>query len=469
MGESAGSNRVLLLGVGPVPPDNPPRLHAPGLRVWTFAEFLAEQKYEVLLGMVGFAGADDQETLTDQAGEDGPLAENLPHGILRFRLPYDIEKAARAVQGIVARYKPRCVVTTTDFMNLVAVTARLPLPVWADYMGQPMAERQLQADVYGSDEGLISQWEYMLPVLLGADRLSVCSNWQRYMMLGELGAVGRLNRFTTRTDLVSVLVPYHLSRKKFRHTHNVLRGICVRADDFVILWSGGYNTWTDVDTLFLGLENAMAQHSKLVFVSTGGAIPGHDERTFERFRQMVEGSEHRSRYEFCGWVPSREVQNYYLESNAAINIDRWTVEGQVGYRTRILDWIMAGLPVLTTVLCELTEELAAKNFLTTFRIGDPRDLGIKLAGLANNCAEAMERTRQAGEYIAEHLVTDKTLAPLAEWVANPLPSPDLPPPETRPDDPVWCPENSLARLQRSAIRSDPKDKRLWARLIGRLS
>jgi glycosyltransferase involved in cell wall biosynthesis len=465
--ESSEASTILVMGVGPVPPENPPRLHAPGLRLWTLADFLRDLGYEIVLAMVGFGGREDETTLSDVDHSADLVAERLDGNILRYGLPYDIEQAAGVLQEIHARHGPACVVSTTDFMNLVAVTARLPVPLWLDYMGQPMTERQLLADVYDSDEGLIGQWQYMVPALLAGDRFSVCSHRQRYMMLGELGAVGRLNRHTATENLVEVLVPYHLSKTEFEHKRNVLRGVCVRGTDFVVLWTGGYNTWTDVDTLFQGIERAMAQHRKLVFVSTGGAIPGHDDRTFERFRQMVADSAHRSRYEFCGWVPTSDVQNYYLESNLAINIDRWTVEGQVGYRTRILDWIMAGLPVLTTVLGELTEELAQKRFVTTFRIGDPQDLGIKLAGLAADCAEAMEKTNEAQEYLRTRLAPATVLAPLAEWVADPRPASDLPPPAVRPRLPVWSPENSLARLQRAAITSDPKNRRLFARLFGR--
>lgn len=465
---TATSKAVLVLGVGPMPPQKPPRLHAPGLRLWTLARFLARQGYTVVVAMVGFAGHDEDLISTPGAEHDVALTpESLPDNVACYHLPYRIEAAAKRVRAIAEHHAPRCVVSTTDFMNLAAVTARLPVPLWLDFMGQPMSERQLLADVYGNDEGLRGQWEYMLPSLLGADRISVCSNRQRYMMLGELAAVGRLNRHTARLDLVKVLVPFHLFDTEFRHERDVLRGSCVRADDFVVLWSGGYNTWCDVETLYAGLEGAMAQHPGIVFVSTGGAIPGHDDQTYDRFRQLVAQSPNGHRYKFCGWVPTEDVPNYYLESNCALNVDRWTVEGQVGYRTRILDWIMAGLPVVTTVLCELSETLASHNYLTTFRIGDPHDLGIKLAALAVDCSAAITQTAKAREYLKTHLAPAVALAPLVEWVEHPEPAPDLPPPEERPNLPLWCPENSLAQLQRGTLTSQAKEKRLWARLFGR--
>lgn len=458
---------ILVLGVGPTPPEKPARLHAPGLRLWTLARFLSLQGYEVVMAMVGFAGGNGESSAAPASRNTTDAAPDFHLGeIPCYRLPYSIESAAHRIRAIADRSKPRCVVSTTDFMNLAAATARLSVPLWLDFMGQPMTERQLLADVYESDEGLRGQWEYVLPSLLAADRISVCSHRQRYMMLGELGAVGRLNRHTAKTNLVEVLVPFHLFETKFEHTRTVLRQTCVRADDFVVLWSGGYNTWADVDTLFAGLEGAMAQHPRIVFVSTGGEIPGHDHRTFGRFRQMVEQSPNRHRYKFCGWVPTEDVPNYYLESNAALNVDRWSVEGQVGYRTRLLDWIWAGLPVVTTVLCELSETLAAQNFVTPFRIGDAQDLSIKLAALAVDCSAALEQTARARQYLKTHLDPVRALAPLAEWVANPQPAPDLPPPHARPGSPLCSPENSLAQWQQSALTSLGRKPRFWTRWLG---
>ncbi|MCX8036136.1 MAG: glycosyltransferase [Candidatus Sumerlaeia bacterium] len=459
---------VLVLGVGPTPPEKPARLHAPGLRLWTLARFLSLQGYDVIMAMVGFGGGEEEDSAAPPAPEKPAGTPDFHLGeIACYRLPYSIESAAHHIREIVGRYNPRCVVSTTDFMNLAAVRARLPVPLWLDFMGQPMTERQLLADVYESDEGLRGQWEYMLPSLLAADRISVCSDRQRYMMLGELGAAGRLNRHTARTNLVEVLVPFHLFETKFEHTRTVLRQTCVRADDFVVLWSGGYNTWADVDTLFAGLEGAMVQHPRIVFVSTGGEIPGHDNRTFGRFKHRVEQSPNRHRYKFCGWVPTEDVPNYYLESNVALNVDRWSIEGQVGYRTRLLDWIWAGLPVVTTVLCELSETLAAQNFITPFRIGDAHDLSIKLAALAVDCSAALEQTARARQYLKTHLDPARVLAPLAEWVADPQPAPDLPPPNVRPTLPLCSPENSLAEWHQAALTSSVGKPRFWPRWLGR--
>ena len=58
-----------------------------------------------------------------------------------------------------------------------------------------------------------------------------------------------------------------------------MRGRLVPEDAFVVLWSGGYNVWSDIETLLQGLEKAMDEQPSIHFLSTGGAISGHDDAT----------------------------------------------------------------------------------------------------------------------------------------------------------------------------------------------
>ncbi len=74
-------------------------------------------------------------------------------------------------------------------------------------------------------------------------------------------------------------MPNAIESTPYKHLKTVLRGRLASEGDFVVLWSGGYNTWTDVDTLFAGLIKAMKEEPRLRFVSIGGAIPGRDEQT----------------------------------------------------------------------------------------------------------------------------------------------------------------------------------------------
>ena len=260
-------------------------------------------------------------------------------------------------------------------------------------------------------------------VIVRGDVFSAVSTHQKFATIGELGAVGRLTRETTGYDFVRT-IPCGLDPTPLAHERQVLRGVRVPDDAFVVLWSGSYNTWTDVDTLFEALDGAMAADDSVRFVSTGGAVEGHDEDTYPRFVARIEASPHADRFVLLGWLPKHEVADYYFEANVGINIDKYMYEGLLGSKNRVLDWMRAGLPALVGELPELAAELVRHEIGFTYPIGDAgalRDAILRLAADPERVRRTGERAKTYGE---QHLTFDETAAPLLDWAADPTPAPD---------------------------------------------
>ena len=91
--------------------------------------------------------------------------------------------------------------------------------------------------------------------------------------------------------------------------------------DFVILWCGGYNTWTDIDTLFGGMEWAMANDPNIKYLSVGASTYGTSHNNYERLLSMIQDSPHRNRFFMLGWRPWSELGDLYHESDVGVNID----------------------------------------------------------------------------------------------------------------------------------------------------
>ncbi len=409
---------ILLLGVGPTPAPAITKLYAPGLRLWIFTRTLAANGHKVIMGEAQFAGEAEQR---ETSCEPEPLFANA----VRVRMPASPEAAAPMIERLVQEHQPACLVATTDVMNLAASLARVSLPRWFDFNGHPMAERQMQAKVFGSDGGILAQWRYVVPALLCGDHFSVCSLPQKYALIGELGCCGRLNQWTAGHDLVDVIVPGYIEQQVSVQRKPAIRGPVVGPDAFVMLWTGGYNTWVDVETLFHGVEYAMERSPTLYYVSTGGAIQGQDEQTFVRFQNLVAQSPHRDRYHFCGWVPLADLQNYYLDADVAVNIDIFSYEGLLGARNRLFAWILAELPVVSTSLSEFPRELEAQRLISTFQIGDSCGLGKLLLHIEQHKEEYRQKARAAKEFVIKHCAPEKLLAPLLQWVQHPQHAPDL--------------------------------------------
>ncbi|HNY28136.1 MAG TPA: glycosyltransferase [Candidatus Sumerlaeota bacterium] len=432
--------RVLLCGVGPLPLGNPDRLYAPGLRLWGFARALLRgglgvDILEVQFGKSAESGAgarlyrlrlaDDSPEKGDRQPEPDCQGMMLPPHLKADTEDLPAAPLPQMVSRQIQRHPYRAVISTTDILNDACARASGTLPLWCDFNGHPLAERQSQARCFGSDEGLASQWDYVLPPLLRADRFSTCSEAQRLALTGELGACGRLNRWNDGGSFVNALPPAALLTE-FTPQPGTLRGTHVPQDAFIVLWTGGYNTWADEETLFHALESALARVPRMVFVSTGGAIGGHDEQTFQRFQQRVQASPFRDRYVFAGWVNTLEVPGYYLEADVGVNCDRQNLEGELGCRNRILDWVAARLPVLTTSVCELARDLIQRDLVGGFSPGNAPELADRLVHLAGCPQDVLcERAERARAYLLEAYAPERAYAPLVEWARNPQHAPDL--------------------------------------------
>lgn len=359
---------ILLIGQGPLPVELSEKHSAPGFRAWYFGRALAEAGHKVRLVSLG----------SNSIQAPRLIADNLT----LHALPEAMITTENYLEKMLADSMPQAVVGSGVRASYLA-SLYLPssLPLWADLFGSPMAEAQAKAAVYCDDSVIEPFLRFERAVLERADAFSAVSVAQQHAIEGELGHCGRLTAATYGYRFVWSL-PASTDFTVLPHDRNMLRGKIVPENAFVALWSGGYNTWTDIDTLFAGLDHAMSQYPDLHFVSTGGTLPPHDVATYPRFCQLVETSAYCQRYHLLGWQPFETLHNFYLEANLGIILDKWSYEAVLGSRTRLVDWLKYGLPAIATRGAELVTELENAGAVFTFPHGASERLGDLLGELA---------------------------------------------------------------------------------------
>ena len=412
---------LLVAGVGPLPPQSPARLYAPGLRIWGMARELARAGHAVRLVWAQFGDAAEvSASIIDLAPGDPtarpfvPRAEPVPPGgwpALLVRLAR--EHAAQAAIG------------STDIMNHALATAGLAIPLWLDYFGDPMAEAQLQAFAAASDAGQAPRWSLVAPALARADRLSGCSREQSGALWGELAACGRLNQHTAFDPLVACLPPWIEPIPPDADPTPLVRGVRAPEDALLIFQTGGFNTWLDVQTLFAALSFAMDRNPRLHFAATGGAIAGHHTGGFARFEAAVAASPHRARFHLLGWLPLGRVPRLIAEGDLGLNVDLPCAEGRLGTRNRLLDWLLEARPVLTTPGCELAEDLIARGHAGPLPHGDPAAAGQALLDYAADSSPLRAAAARGAADLRATQTAAQNLRPLLDWAAAPKPASDL--------------------------------------------
>ncbi|MBX3061909.1 MAG: glycosyltransferase [Anaerolineae bacterium] len=407
--------RILIVGFAPLPVEHL-RMSAPSLRTWQFTKILLDAGHEVcLIANRGHSiyPADLPEVMTQRNGN-----------LLYHNVSNQAFDTPELLLPLVNTFNPQCAIGANTPGSAAAVPIIGEIPLWADMNGSIMAEAQMKAQVYGDDSYLAHFWALERTCLARADVFSTVAERQKWSLVGELGVFGRLNQWTSGYEFVHPLrvaietTPYEMTRR-------IVRGVIAPQDAFIILYTGGYNTWVDIDILFAALERVMEQHPQVWFVSTGGTIDGHDDITYARFKNMIRTSRFGERFQLQGWVPADDLPSYYLDADVGLSTDKLSYEGLLGSRNRALDWLRAGLPAVLSDLPELAQEIRAAGAGLTYSPGDLEGLVAALETLITQPVVREQMRGCARELLLRNHTFKATAIPaLVNWVADPQRAPD---------------------------------------------
>ncbi len=458
MGAATKPARILVCGMCPLPFENTLQNYGPGIRTWQLAWSLARAGHEVIL-----VAMEIPEIY--EAGE--MVAEEEHDGVAIHRLVGQAFMEPKTIEGLIARYTPDAVVGATIYGAFALARTEPEIPFWADQFGHVMAEAQAKAALEQANWPLAHWWKMVEPVMRRADRVSTVSQRQAYAAIGELGAIGRLTSETCGYDFTAV-IPCALIPRAATPTEKVIRGIKVADDDFVVLWSGGYNVWSDVETLFGALESAMEKQNRIHFVSTGGGIKGHDSATYARFEELIGGSAFPERFHLEGWVRNSLVPSYVAESDLGVLTEQPIYEGLLGSKNRIIQWMGDGLPVACNQVGDLGDYLFEKEAGLIFQPGDAAALSQHILWASTHSQELGAMSRRAKSLARAEMSFESSTRPLLEWAKMPEFAPDA---SSRasirsPLDHGGIRDRVAVKAQEiSTVRRSSTLRRLWRRLV----
>ncbi len=248
--------------------------------------------------------------------------------------------------------------TTAEFPQLAELPAALVIDGYDPLLAEWLALFYNLPEPERSEAWARRMAELHRQYLVG-DFYLCASERQRYWWLGQLEAAGRLHPATFAQDrslhnLVEI-VPYGLRTDPPRHAAPVVRGIWpgVEPDDKLVLWGGGLWPWLDPVTAIraIGRIWQTRQDVKLIFPGTRHpnpvmeTMPTQNEAAFACADEL--GLRDRAVF-FGDWVPYAQWPSLLLECNVALTLHFDTVETQLAFRSRLFDYIWAGLPTVAT-------------------------------------------------------------------------------------------------------------------------
>jgi glycosyltransferase involved in cell wall biosynthesis len=440
---------IAILGTGPLPIEKDNYIYSSSNRTWQIAKGLLDRGHRVHLIAFRPTRVRDGERVVDpehRKYQEGLFSLDSVEEVLHFR--NDAFLSAR-----LAEVKPDALIGVNAFPAARVAALKPSVPFWADMNGFNMGEVQIRAHLTNSDGAIGYGWNDELPALVAADVFSAASGPQRYALIGELAAIGRLRASTCGHEFVHVIPngredpPASLVQPPLRPS--------LGEEAFLALWVGCYNFQFDTDNLFEGLEKAMAANPLIHFVSTGGKVDGHNETSFAEFERKAAKSVYRERFHFVGWLDWEEFDALMRASDVGVSMDVPCYETEIGARNRLTEMLRVGLPALTTTGPEIAEEIFRHEAGWRIPPRSPQDLASALLDAAASNTERQRRGKNARSLFLEKYTIEASTAPLLAWAEKPWRAPDAGQAPLLMPSPPPAPERTtrLARLAAKILGS----------------
>lgn len=407
--ESPVVTRVLVITGDPIGA----KMAGPAIRAWSMAEALAQDN---LVTLVSLAGVEPVSAPFDVV--------HIRPGDDRTMRVHEREADVIVFQGLAMALFDS--LRTTG--KIIVADVYDPMHLEQLEQGKELGREQWDKQVLDATDVLNEQLER-------GDFFLCASERQRHFYLGQLAALGRINpaNYDDDPDLDGLIdiVPFGLSETPPEHERDVLKGVLpgIGADDKLLLWSGGLYNWFDPKTLIEAVARLSETHSdvRLFFQGTKHPHPGVPEmgivaesRALARDLGVLDTAV----FFNSSWVDYADRQNYLTEADAGVSTHFSHVETTFSFRTRILDYLWAGLPMVVTEGDHFAELVEVEKLGVVVPSGDVEALTSALEKVLYD--EAFVRTvKKNVARVRRRYFWGVVLDPLVRFVAEPRHAADL--------------------------------------------
>ncbi|MBP2322833.1 GT2 family glycosyltransferase/glycosyltransferase involved in cell wall biosynthesis [Kibdelosporangium banguiense] len=385
------------------------RMAGPAIRAWNMADVLA--------------GEHDVRLITMNAHSDPPQAPFTVKYMPPADMGPEVDWADIVImQGHVLEQVPKLKTSNT----IVVCDIYDPMHLEQLEQGKDLTDTRRAHVVEVVTEVLSNQ-------LLRGDFFLCASERQRHFWLGHFGAIGRLSPTLYDSDpsvkSLLAVAPFGLSAKPPQRNgpgpRDTLPG--VGADDKLMIWAGGIYNWFDPLTLLHAVDRLRPTRPdvKLLFLGMKHPNPDVGEMDMATKARSLAARLDLGRNVIFNetWVPFDERQNWLLDADCGVTTHYEHVETTFAFRTRVLDYLWSGLPIVTTAGDSFADLVERERLGVVVPAEDPDALAAALEKVLYD-EEFTRSCRERIEIVRERYTWETVLAPLVEFCRNPRPAAD---------------------------------------------
>lgn len=394
----ARASRVLIIANDPIAE----KMSGPAIRAWEIAKALAGTAEITVAVPV-------ESTLT----APGVTLEAYADELTLFAMAQSADVIL--VQGYTIRKNP----------SLKRVPAVLVVDLYDPWLFENI---ELHTNEPTGDAALANDVTVLNELLDEGDFFICASERQRDYWIGMLGGRDRLTQgqytFDPTLRMLIDVVPFGLPDRAPKHIKPVLKGVhpAIAADDLVVLWGGGTWDWFDPLSVIDAFKLVIAKvpNAKLYFLgfqleSSGTKVMRVAAMAKARAEELgLAGTS----VIFGDWAPYDLREAYLLEADVAVTAVRDLAETRLSFRTRVLDYLWAKLPVVSTEGDVLSDLVRDEHVGIVVPPGNAPALAAAMVRLLQSPALRANCAANAGE-VAKRFTWQAAVSPLRHVIAKP--------------------------------------------------
>ncbi len=406
-----GSKRVLIVSHGPFPTPEQTRVEGGGLRCWGLARGLKDNNPGLHVTVVHHESYSRPNPTTESEGiriatwnheTIAAMAREFDSVVVSYCMG---EAAVRLIRGLQSHQQ-------------LILDCYVPI-----FVEVPARE---SSDLLREQAGYLREFPTWTEPLRRGDFFLVASAEQERFYRGVLSAMGRINPLTYGRSML-LQVPYGIDRGDPVAEDRPISRLVGDPSVKKVLWFGGMYPWFDAR----GLVDAMARvnekrPARLVIV--GARNPFNEQpdllARYHEFVDYVNRPEYKGLVILQDWVDYRRRGDWYLDADLIVTVNRPGEENALSWRTRLVDFAWAGVPVATNGGDPLGEALIASGAAARFDGLEPAEIAATIGRLLGDDATTSAIRGNLARF-KRRLYWDVVTAPMARVIESGERAPDL--------------------------------------------
>jgi glycosyltransferase involved in cell wall biosynthesis len=304
-----------------------------------------------------------------------------------------------------------------------------PIPLVVDIYDPYILEN---IELLSDKKPSIREYEYlrhlkaMIEMLLLGDRFLVTSDRTKDFFLGMLASWGVLNPVSASKDKSEKLfleIPFGVTDEPFDESYSKsskeLPGN-ISPDDDIILWAGGLWDWLEPQSVINAMPDILKNHPNAKLLFMGYKHPNKHVPVMDTAYQCIDMAKklnlHDKSIIFREWTPFEERIPLLNISKIGVSLHKKHIETRFSFRTRLMDYIWAGIPMVLSGGDVLSEELSSSGVAVIVLDNKPKSIADAVSKLLDKPDKA--DISQTFDNLRLQYRWETVLAPIAEMAGN---------------------------------------------------